>query len=1018
MRNYTTQYSPRSRVVYGDSNSTENRRRPSSLTRPLADVIKELGSKKSVCDISSSSRSRENTMIKDEMRRNDNVSIEDSYSGGNQLQMETNEENSSKQNTAPSTSHSKEDETVKHITKVTITPKKTRNLLSIVEGSQNEELTNEDIYKEINSSRSPEEEICKVNVEIPVINKEKHIVLPVIGEDKEQTSFTNNSNEENKSPDEANDILCLDKNEISMSDNMIKKKDDNSFNNNSKREEDVRKVDIIDKDKLIVREQLRAETEEEFCEKREEKQTPSSEKTKEVKNKQDIVSKTGTGGKVKQVQGQSQYKLSGLNKDKEKTKNDHSSQVVPSKEVNPTDTYKQSKSNLKMKKPENNRSHKRTEISKADDRGGQIRVISKRGSVSKVVLKPGPANGLQGVKDQEKDKKKRTQDFELLMQTYIKNVQEEQLFSEQVIGAISKWKESSELEESRKSYSEAMKTTKETSDLESIQSENSMATVKKTTRKHKKLYSNVKSIRSDGVVIKPCQDENSKNDIPEENINRTDSKESDNCAESSVTTNERINPLERQFSVPQENNIEDNGITNNSETQSENAVDTADVKDDGAFGNPNLLGESCSDANAVGKSQLTLEFASESENKHNKEQTTAKQDIEVHQISCNNNDDDANINDDREGDNNNRSLIHTDGVQNTQQQVIGDTQECDRKQKETDSNTVKKDALYSSNNSTDAVLESEKENPQTISNEVMEEHIGKEKRNISNTDSSSFIANGMNEEQLTNNLNETETENSNDKCMSDKNSFDSSSEKNSSSKQTGQQENATITEKRKYSSPGEGGDNITSKDIYPLKNCTPVPTFELKETKVTTNKAVKNVRSSNDQQILTRVTNWDTDDEHLPPLSKLQRQFTRLHHVPCENHVHDIEDSSHYKFGDGTLLFEENKKILQTSRVDEIIMDLYFAQKADYSMHKDRLTYQYFNTNVGFARSSAKLDVSKEFLYGRQNTIDCKFAETLKRIDLNKTRENSFFLPSPRSQCRKVKAYANLQKKLAYVLKQ
>ena len=101
-------------------------------------------------------------------------------------------------------------------------------------------------------------------------------------------------------------------------------------------------------------------------------------------------------------------------------------------------------------------------------------------------------------------------------------------------------------------------------------------------------------------------------------------------------------------------------------------------------------------------------------------------------------------------------------------------------------------------------------------------------------------------------------------------------------------------------------------------------------------------------------------------------------------------------------------------------MDLYFTQKADYfTCKRDRLTYQYFDTNVGFARSSTKvLSSPKEFIFDRQNTFDTKFADTLKRIDLNKPRENSFFLPSPRTQCRKLKAYANLQKKLSHVLKQ
>ncbi|XP_063440238.1 bromodomain-containing protein DDB_G0280777-like [Mytilus trossulus] len=1007
MRTFSTQYSPRSRIVYGDSNSAENRRRPSSLTKPLADVIKELGSKKSVCDISNSSRSRENTINKEELRRNDNVSIEDNYPGCNQVQRETNEGNSSKQNTAPGSSNSKDDETVKHITKVTITPKKTRNLLSIVEGSQHDELVNEDT--EITSSTSQEDEILNVNIEIPVNNDEKPIVLPVIDEDMEHTSTMHNSSEENNNPDEANDIPHFNKNEITMSDNKVE-------NGSSKREEDVRKSDIIEEDKSIG-EKLRVETEREFDENQEEKQQLCSDNIGEVKSKQGNISKTETGGKDKQVQGKPKSELSGLKKGSEKTGYDHKSQKIPTKEENLKDTSKHSRSNLKMKKPEKNSSHKRTEISKTDNHDRRTSVVSKRGSVSKMSLKQGPANGLQEAKDQEKDKKKKNEDFELLMQTYIKNVQEEQLFSEQVIGAISKWKESTELEESRKSYSEAMKPTKETSaDLDFVQSKNSMSTGTRSNRKHKKHESNVEL--PDGV-INQCQDDNSKNNIPEKN----DRKESENFAQSSATKHNKIDSFERQISVTQESNNDDKGLTNNSKTRRENSADVGDVKDDRHFCNPtqNLLKENLSEANAEEKSQMTVKVARESENNHIEEQSTAKQDTKDRQIGCNTNEDDTNNNDDIGGDNNDTNLIHTDGDLNIQQPVFNDdTEESDSMHNGKDSCTVKKETLNSSKISTEFVLESETENTRKNSNENMDEHIVKDNTDISKTDINSLTTNEMNKhnsegtnQQSSNHLNETKTVNSKCISMSDENDFDTTSENNSTANQTGQQENVRITDKRNYISLGEGEDIIASNGIYPLERCTPGPTFE---TKVTANKAFKNM---NDQQISSNVKPWDKDEQDLPPLSKLQRQFTRLHHVPCENHVHDKKESADYKFGDGTLFFEENKKLLHTSRVDKIIMDLYFAQNADYSVHKDRLTYQYFNTNVGFARSSTKLDASKEFIFGRQNTtIDCKFAETLKRIDLNKTRENSFFLPSPRNQCRKVKAYANLQKKLSYVLKQ
>lgn len=521
-------------------------------------------------------------------------------------------------------------------------------------------------------------------------------------------------------------------------------------------------------------------------------------------------------------------------------------------------------------------------------------------------LKQGPANGLQEAKDQEKDKKKKNEDFELLMQTYIKNVQEEQLFSEQVIGAISKWKESTDLEESRKSYSEAIKSTKENSHLDCVQSKNSMSTVKRSSRKHTKHESNVEL--PDGV-INQCQDKNSKNNIPEEN----DSKESENFAQSSATKHDKIDSLERQISVPQESNNEDKGITNNSETRRENATDVADVKDDGDFCSPtlNLLRESLSEANAAEKSQMTVEVASESQNKHNEEQSTATQDTEDRQMSCNTNEDDTNNNDDIEGDNNDTNVIHTDGVLNIQQSVINDdTEESDSKYTEKDSCTVKKETLNSSKISTEFVFESEIENTRTNSNANMNEHIGKDNTDISKTISNSLTTNEMNahnsegtNQQSSNNLNETKTVNSKGISMSDENNFDTT-ENNSTANQTGQQENVTITDKRNYSSLGDGGDNITSNGIYPLERCTPGPIFEFKETKLTANKTVKNV---NDQQISSSVKLWDADDQDLPPLSKLQRQFTRLHHVPCENHVHDKKESADYKFGDGTLFFEENK---------------------------------------------------------------------------------------------------------------
>lgn len=522
-------------------------------------------------------------------------------------------------------------------------------------------------------------------------------------------------------------------------------------------------------------------------------------------------------------------------------------------------------------------------------------------------LKQGPANGLQQAKDQEKDKKKKNEDFELLMQTYIKNVQEEQLFSEQVIGAISKWKESTELEESRKSYSEAMKPTKETSDLDCVQSKNSMSTVKRSSRKHKKHESNVEL--PDGV-INQCQDEISKNNIPEEN----DSKESEHFAQSSATNHDKIDSIERQISVPQESNNEDKGITNNSETRRENEADVADVKDDGASCSPtqNLLRESLSDANAEEKGQMKVEVSSESENKQNEEQSTAKQDTEDRQMSCNTNEDDTNNNEDIEGDNNDTNVIHKDCVLNIQQPVINDdTEESDSKHKEKDSCTVKKETLNSSKISTEFVLESERENTRTNSNENMNEHIGKDNTDISKTNSSSLRTNEMNthnsegtNQQSLNNLKETKNVNSKDIRMSDENIFDTTSESNSTANQTEQQEKVTITDKGNYSSLGERGDNMNSNDIYPLERCTPGPTFEFKETTLTANKTVKNV---NDQQISSSVKIWDKDDQDLPPLSKLQRQFTRLHHVPSENHVHDKEESADYKFGDGTLFFEENK---------------------------------------------------------------------------------------------------------------
>ena len=47
-RSYRTQYNPRERIVYGDSSSPSKQGRPSTLQRPLADIIKDMASKSSI----------------------------------------------------------------------------------------------------------------------------------------------------------------------------------------------------------------------------------------------------------------------------------------------------------------------------------------------------------------------------------------------------------------------------------------------------------------------------------------------------------------------------------------------------------------------------------------------------------------------------------------------------------------------------------------------------------------------------------------------------------------------------------------------------------------------------------------------------------------------------------------------------------------------------------------------------------------------------------------------------------
>jgi hypothetical protein len=47
-RSYRTQYNPRGRIVYGDSSSPSKQGRPSTLQRPLADIIKDMASKSSI----------------------------------------------------------------------------------------------------------------------------------------------------------------------------------------------------------------------------------------------------------------------------------------------------------------------------------------------------------------------------------------------------------------------------------------------------------------------------------------------------------------------------------------------------------------------------------------------------------------------------------------------------------------------------------------------------------------------------------------------------------------------------------------------------------------------------------------------------------------------------------------------------------------------------------------------------------------------------------------------------------
>ena len=116
-----------------------------------------------------------------------------------------------------------------------------------------------------------------------------------------------------------------------------------------------------------------------------------------------------------------------------------------------------------------------------------------------------------------------------------------------------------------------------------------------------------------------------------------------------------------------------------------------------------------------------------------------------------------------------------------------------------------------------------------------------------------------------------------------------------------------------YVSDTQDACDATNRDLSSAKrhskigyNAVLSKTVKHKERKRAKHKNTERNPIHNDMQ--NKNTEGRLRQDELPRLSRLKRHFTRLQHTPCtENSFHGIEDQDEYRFGDGTLLFQENE---------------------------------------------------------------------------------------------------------------
>ena len=108
--------------------------------------------------------------------------------------------------------------------------------------------------------------------------------------------------------------------------------------------------------------------------------------------------------------------------------------------------------------------------------------------------------------------------------------------------------------------------------------------------------------------------------------------------------------------------------------------------------------------------------------------------------------------------------------------------------------------------------------------------------------------------------------------------------------------------------------DVTNRDVSSAKRHSKISCYNTVLSKTVKHKERKRAKHKNTERkpIHNDMQNKNTEgrvrQDELPRLSRLKRHFTRLQHIPCtENSFHGFEDQDEYRFGDGTLLFQENE---------------------------------------------------------------------------------------------------------------